>query len=128
MFINSFLLLIISDQPSSGLLQSSVVSIYLAYLTWSALNNSPYTDCKPTILGGGSTSLDTQSFISLVICLACVLYSSMRLSSRSNFEKIQGVSSLGNDDSSGMLLFQFIVSNYLDGFIVVFYVRYRNVH
>lgn len=87
-------------QPSSGLLQSSVVSIYLAYLTWSALNNSPYTDCKPTILGGGSTSLDTQSFISLVICLACVLYSSMRLSSRSNFEKIQGVSSLGNDDSS----------------------------
>jgi len=89
-------------QPRSGLLQASVVSLYLTYLTWSALNNSPITTCKPQLWGGKDTSLDTQSFVSLIICFACVLYSSIRLSSRSQFEKIAGVSSLtgGNDDGS----------------------------
>lgn len=89
-------------QPRSGLLQASVVSLYLTYLTWSALNNSPYSECKPKLWNTDKgTSLDTQSFISLIICFACVLYSSIRLSSRSQFEKITGVSTLGgNDDGS----------------------------
>jgi hypothetical protein len=35
--------------PSSGLLQSAVVSGYVIYLTWSAMANNPDTACNPSI-------------------------------------------------------------------------------
>lgn len=78
-------------QPTSGLLQSSIVSLYTMYLTWSAMSNSPDAQCKPhfSISGeGGDTNnphpgMDTQSIIGLVIFIACVLYSSIRTSSQS---------------------------------------------
>merc|ERR1711860_76337 len=46
----------------SGLLQSSCISLYILYLTWSAMSNSPDDNCKPNfgdlINGGGNESAD----------------------------------------------------------------------
>ncbi|CAL8071975.1 unnamed protein product [Orchesella dallaii] len=86
-------------QPTSGLLQSSIVSLYTMYLTWSAMSNSPEATCKPHLIGGDGTvtpdgahpGMDTQGIVGLVIFIACVLYSSIRTSSQS------ARLSLGND-------------------------------
>lgn len=80
-------------QPRSGLLQSSVVTLYVVYLTWSSVSNSPEHECNPGLLGivgGGdvkgqsSMSFDKESIIGLVIWMCCVLYSSLRSASKSS--------------------------------------------
>jgi len=85
-------------QPTSGLLQSSVVGLYTMYLTWSAMSNSPNQSCKPHFLAAEGDDpnaphpgMDTQSIVGLIIFIACVLYSSIRTSSQS------ARLSLGND-------------------------------
>lgn len=76
-------------QPSSGLLQSSAVSLYIMYLTWSAMNNSTNKECKPDLgLSQGGTKFDTQSIVGLVVWFVCVLYSSIRTSSHSQVGKL----------------------------------------
>ena len=42
----SVLPIIQEHQPNSGLLQSSFVSLYIIYLTWSAMANTPNPNCK----------------------------------------------------------------------------------
>ncbi|XP_067014200.1 probable serine incorporator isoform X2 [Anabrus simplex] len=80
-------------QPKSGLLQSSVVTLYVVFLTWSAVSNEPDKQCNPGLLAfvGNSTtdqtskvSFDSESIIGLVIWMLCVLYSSLRTASKSS--------------------------------------------
>nr|CAG4647102.1 EOG090X07ET [Megafenestra aurita]SVE92432.1 EOG090X07ET [Megafenestra aurita] len=100
-------------QPRSGLLQSSVVSLYTLYLTWSAMSNQPDPNCKPNfseILNGqtgGSDSgqkpgFDAESIVGLLIWFCCVLYSSIRTASNGQTERLIGSDKMlaKNDDGS----------------------------
>ncbi|XP_028131886.1 probable serine incorporator isoform X2 [Diabrotica virgifera virgifera] len=74
--------------PRSGLLQSSVVTVYVVYLTWSAVSNSS-KECNPGMWGifGGKSNNKTSSdfdIIGLLIWMCCVLYSSLRSASKSS--------------------------------------------
>ncbi|XP_046969651.1 probable serine incorporator isoform X2 [Vanessa cardui] len=78
-------------QPRSGLLQSAVVSLYVMYLTWSALSNSA-GECNASISATNEdtkediywSSFDKQSIIGLVIWVCSVLYSCVRTASSSS--------------------------------------------
>ncbi|XP_029177108.1 probable serine incorporator isoform X4 [Nylanderia fulva] len=78
-------------QPRSGLLQSSVVTLYVVYLTWSGISNSPDHECNPGFLGifagndvQNRVTFDKESIIGLIIWFSCVLYSSLRTASKSS--------------------------------------------
>ncbi|XP_022905266.2 probable serine incorporator isoform X2 [Onthophagus taurus] len=77
--------------PRSGLLQSSVVSIYVTYLTWSSVSNQPDKNCNPgllAIIGAGkektNLGFDMESIVGLVIWFLVVMYSSLRTASKSS--------------------------------------------
>lgn len=98
-------------QPRSGLLQSSVVSLYTLYLTWSAMSNQPDPQCKPNfseIINGGSgdankkPAFDAESIVGLVIWFMCVLYSSIRTASNGQTERLIGSDKvLAKNDDNG---------------------------
>ena len=89
--------------PTSGVLQSGFVSLYVMFLTWSAMSNNQNRACNPSLLNivtgnysiptDGNTPppsnvqvLDTPSIISLFLWLGLILYSSF--SSASKGERI----------------------------------------
>uniref|UniRef100_A0A1B6EFW0 Serine incorporator n=1 Tax=Clastoptera arizonana TaxID=38151 RepID=A0A1B6EFW0_9HEMI len=78
-------------QPRSGLLQSSVITLYIVYLTWSSLSSNPDRECNPGFfLGIGKSGdknavrFDSESIVGLLIWTCCVLYSSIRTASKSS--------------------------------------------
>ncbi|MBN3278847.1 SERC1 protein, partial [Polyodon spathula] len=90
------------SQPRSGLLQSSVVTLYTMYLTWSAMTNEPDRECNPSLLsiiGYNNTGTpsshghviqwwDAQGIVGLILFLLCVLYSSIRNSTNRQVNKL----------------------------------------
>lgn len=80
-----------AELPHSGLIQSSIMALYIVFLTWSALNNSPVQECKPTWMQtkDGDTSLSRDNFISLLICFGCILYSVIRISNYSDDRDVE---------------------------------------
>uniref|UniRef100_A0A8C7CNR7 Serine incorporator 1-like n=1 Tax=Oncorhynchus kisutch TaxID=8019 RepID=A0A8C7CNR7_ONCKI len=91
------------SQPRSGLLQSSIMTMYTMYLTWSAMTNEPDRTCNPSLLSifqqtlvptlapleiKNQTWWDAQSIVGLAIFVLCILYSSIRSSNTSQVNKL----------------------------------------
>ncbi|XP_062848221.1 serine incorporator 2 [Trichomycterus rosablanca] len=92
--------------PQSGLLQSSLISLYTMYVTWSAMTNNPNRQCNPSLLSLVSYSnssiveptptsapgtvqwWDAQGIVGLVIFLFCTFYASIRSSSNDQVNRL----------------------------------------
>ncbi|XP_060692325.1 serine incorporator 1-like [Hemiscyllium ocellatum] len=126
--ITSILPKVQESQPRSGLLQSSIITLYTMYLTWSAMSNEPDRQCNPSLLTiikqlasptlspanksessvnvapSPSISMqwwDAQSVIGLILFILCLLYSSIRSSNNSQVNKLtlSGSETVMLDDS-----------------------------
>ncbi|XP_073319351.1 serine incorporator 2 [Pagrus major] len=94
-------------QPSSGLLQASLISLYTMYVTWSAMSNNPNRQCNPSLLSlvqpAGTTPApgfaptpppanvqwwDAQGIVGLLIFLFCTLYASIRSSNNAQVNRL----------------------------------------
>lgn len=92
-------------QPRSGLLQSAVVTLYVVYLTWSAVSNNPNRECNPNLFGnnGDHKSIDKTSIVGIIIWMFCILYSSLRSASAAS-----ALSPNSDPERQGLLKFYLI--------------------
>lgn len=100
--------------PCSGLLQSSVITLYTLYLTWSAMTNEPDRSCNPTLLSiithiaaptvaptnvtavvptpalpsENKHFLYAENALGVFVFVICLLYSSIRTSNNSQVKKL----------------------------------------
>lgn len=108
--VTSVIPLVQEHQPNSGLLQASFVSLYIMYLTWSAMSNQPNKWCKPDLANlvfgdkeqdmtssvtmpvqedkEKHPSMDTASIFGLIVWFCCVLYSSIKSTENSQAARI----------------------------------------
>lgn len=76
-------------QPSSGLLQAAVITLYTMYLTWSAMSNEPDERCNPSgdLISSSNLSVgfsNGRTIIAAVLMFVMVVYSCLRTSNSSN--------------------------------------------
>ncbi|XP_061530992.1 LOW QUALITY PROTEIN: serine incorporator 2 [Phycodurus eques] len=106
-------------QPYSGLLQSSLISLYTMYVTWSAMTNNPNHKCNPSLLSlvsNGSTPShsgehtpgqlqwwDAQSVVGLLLFFFCTLYASIRSSSNTQVNKLLQTEEGGKESGEAMV-------------------------
>ncbi|GAV05753.1 hypothetical protein RvY_15833 [Ramazzottius varieornatus] len=81
-------------QPRSGLMQASIISLYVMFLTWSALSNQPdgNKSCYPAWhrTGGDGRAVSASGIVGLLIWFGCILWSTIRNSTNSSVDKLTG--------------------------------------
>ncbi|CAF0809106.1 unnamed protein product [Adineta steineri] len=95
---------------TSGLLQSSFVTLYVIFLTWSAITSEkPDATCNPSWYDfnkngnstmnevTGSGSVGVSSIVALVIFFGLIVYSALTSSTKSSGGKLLGIS--GNEET-----------------------------
>ncbi|KAF7250323.1 Serine incorporator 5 [Varanus komodoensis] len=89
-------------QPHSGLLQSSIISCYVMYLTFSSLSSKPpetildenqrnITICVPEFNHGLQTDENLVTGLGTAILFGCILYSCLTSTTRASSEALRGI-------------------------------------
>jgi len=100
---------------TSGLLQSSFVTLYVIFLTWSAITSEkPDPVCNPSWYGlitnqnttvtsetTGNGSVGVSSIVALVIFFGLIIYSALTSSTKSSSGKLLGIS--GNEETGSAI-------------------------
>lgn len=88
--------------PSSGLLQSAVITCYTMYLTWSAMSNEPDANCNPAgaLLSdqGLTPGIHGHTVLAAILMFVMVVYSCLRTSSSSQLGSI-GMTKSGMEET-----------------------------
>lgn len=77
-------------QPRSGLMQSSIITLYIVYLTWSAVSSRPDGDDDRCNYFIPSKAVTTSGIIGIIIWFFCILWSTIRNSTNSSVDKLTG--------------------------------------